>query len=297
MGWLKEAAKQSAAPKHGIIDILKKNMGGYEAARSTEVVHASDITKDSFCPRQYALWDVLGKSKEGGYVSTALRATFDIGNATAKVFIENWAGQHAIGDWKCQRCNKVVFMQSKPGLGCINNGAQVLGCMWTFMEPRFQSVEFDVNGGIDVFMDMGSQKWVAVELKIIRLEDFDAIVAPLPEHRIRTSLYLKLIADSNSIYKDKINLHEARVLYVSRGYGKKNEAYGEVLPFKEFVVNRDDEIIAKPLAKAKQVKVWRAEKKMPAGICNTALDKYAKNCNVCKGCFSGEYPAEQVKPW
>lgn len=119
------------------------------------------------------------------------------------------------------------------------------------------------------------------------------MLVPLPEHRIRTSLYLKLVSDSGSPYLNHINLHEARVLYVSRGFGKQHPVYKEILPFKEFVVERDDSLFQKPLILAKQVKVFRESGKIPSGICKTALDKRAKACEVCAQCFSGKHPSEQ----
>ena len=157
----------------------------------------------------------------------------------------------------------------------------------------FVSKEYGFTGSIDVFFDVGAPKWLVTELKIMKPEDFEKLAAPLPEHRIRTNLYMKLIADSNDPYKDKINVFEARVLYVSRGYGKKNVDHDQILPFKEFVVKRDDTDLQWVLKLAKQVKVWRETGQIPSGICKNPLDKTAKNCSASKHCFSGSFPAQQ----
>jgi hypothetical protein len=103
-----------------------------------------------------------------------------------------------------------------------------------------------------------------------------------------------LIADSASPYKDKINLHEARVLYTSRAYGKKNDQHGgEILPWREFIVKRDDKALEPILNKAKQLKIFRETKAIPSGICPTAMSKTAQKCSNCQLCFSGQFPAQQ----
>jgi hypothetical protein len=71
-----------------------------------------------------------------------------------------------------------------------------------------------------------------------------------------------------------------------------NAEWGEILPFKEFVVERDDDGIKPYLQRAKGLRIFREEKKMPSGICATATDKYAKKCEHCKACFSGDHPAQ-----
>jgi hypothetical protein len=129
------------------------------------------------------------------------------------------------------------------------------------------------------------------ELKTMAVEEFAGIAAPLPEHRLRTALYLKMFAEGNFPYKDRLNLHEARVLYFSRGYGKMNAQWGEILPFKEYEVQRDDDSIKPYLQRARALQIFRSEGKMPTGICGTATDKYALKCKQCTNCFSGQHPA------
>lgn len=289
--WLKKATIASQAPKTGVIDILRANIGGYQKARSHKVTHASDTTKGTFCPRHVALLLSLEQDKKDEYTGTALEATFAMGRVTAKTLVEEWMGQKAIGNWECCRCGVQVSMQAKPhaSVDCPSKWGKH---RWEYVEPNFVSTEFGVSGSIDVLADMGP-KWSVVELKIMKAEDWDALLTPLPEHRHRTAMYLQLIADSDSKYKDMINLHEGRILYVSRGYGKKHPAYGDILPFKEFVVTRDDEAVRPYLLKGKAIKIFKETGKMPAGICKTALDKPAKGCTTCTACFSGAYPVTQ----
>lgn len=289
MSWLKTATLNAQTPKVGVIDALRQNMGGYQLARSIEVLHASDTTKPGFCPRHLALLMLHEQTKKDEYIGTALQATFDVGKLTAAVLVEKWMGQKAVGNWSCERCGSQVTMQAKPNTPCSSKYGSH---RWEYVEPVFVSKEYGISGSLDLLADIGP-KLIVTELKIMKGEDWEKLLAPLPEHRERTALYLKLVADSDSVYKDLINVHEARVLYISRAYGKKHVQYNDILPFKEFVVTRDDACLEPLLKKAKQVKIFKEQKLMPQGICNTALDKYAKGCTTCTACFSGKYPPQQ----
>lgn len=287
LSWLQNKLTAAGAPKKSVIDILKANMGGYEKARDHTTVHASDITKPNFCPKQLALLDITDKKKKDQYVNTALRATFDVGNVTSDLFREKWAGTAAHGFWKCTRCNHKSAFGTKPSTKCTQGG----NCNYKYEEAGFFSDEYKVSGSVDVFLDLDQPKLVVTELKIITPVDFETLAAPLAEHRIRTNLYMKLIEDDPGVFKHRINLKEAKVVYVSRAFGKKHATYNEILPFKEYEVERNDASLAPYLAKAKEVKVFKEMGLMPKGVCATALDTCAKGCSVAKECFSGSYPA------
>jgi hypothetical protein len=293
-GWLKAAVINAAAPKVSIIHRLKQNLGGFQPARDHSVVHASDVTKPGFCPRQWALIDILGVKKKDEFVSTAMHATYDMGNATASLVVENWLGDYAVGNWKCQTCQSQRTFSSKPKNGCKNQQA----CNWKYVEMRFESQTYGVDGSIDVMVDLASSMVQVTELKIIKVEDFKELKFPQAEHTLRTQMYLKLIADSDSPFKHKINLHEARVLYTSRGYGIKNVEHNDILPWKEFTVARNDDRVSPLLKKAQQIKFFRDARKageslIPSGLCTLPTDKHAKTCGMCNACFSGQYPAQQ----
>lgn len=288
--WLQHAVALSATPKLSVIARIKENLGGFSTPRGYSVVHASDVTKPGFCPRHWALMDLLKAKVKDEYLSTALEATFDVGSATADLVTHKWLGKSAIGNWRCTTCGDSRTFCSKPAQGCGKPGT----CNWRYVEVKFDSQTYGVQGSIDVMVDLGSQLVVATELKIIKEEDFAKIIKPLPEHVQRTKLYLKLIADSDSVYKDKINLFQARVLYVSRAYGKKNLDYkGEILPFREFLVEREDEKVLPLLRNAQQIKVYRDKGLIPSGVCALPTDKLAKSCSTCKECFGGDYPSAQ----
>jgi hypothetical protein len=102
---------------------------------------------------------------------------------------------------------------------------------------------------------------------------------------------MKLIEDSDSPLKGRFNLQEAKVIYVSRAFGKKHLPSGEILPFKEFDVKRDDVALIPYLEKAREIKIFKESGLIPNGICGTAMDTHAKSCSVCGECFGGKYPA------
>lgn len=291
MKFLSATIAKSLAPNGSLISLLKSSLAGRVPHRQYHQLHASDITKDDFCPRLVALLDLTKELMPSQYLPTALKATFDMGNTVADVIRNQWLRNHVVGDWRCDRCGKHKLFSSVPSNeGCLNDKKH----LWNFREPEFLSHEYGVVGSIDMLVRLGGEKLIVVELKIISADEFKTLVAPLSEHRIRTSLYLHLIEKSTSMWRNSINLEEGRVLYVSRGHGKKHVVFQEVLPFLEFSVKRNDQDLAIPLQNAKKVKLFRDSGVMPAGICTSAFSKPAKNCPQCKLCFSGVYPAGKV---
>lgn len=291
MKFLSIAASKALKPKESLVALLKKKMGGYQPERSHNTVHASDVTKPEFCARQYALLDATGKQRSPVFISAALQATFDHGHAISDLIREQWLGDAAIGNWRCLRCHAHRSFCSRPTeIGCNAVGSDVH--IWKYREVEFKLPYYGVSGSIDVFTDLGSSKVFPTECKIMAPQEWEKIVAPLAEHRLRTSLYLYLIRESNSPYKDKINTNEGWVLYVSRAYGKKHGELNEVLPFKAFKIPRDDQEIPQLLAKGRLVQAFREVGIMPQGICGSSADKFAKKCPVSKECFSGNYPYE-----
>jgi len=289
MEFLKKAIEQAFGPKSTLIDVIKANVGGMYEARSHEKVHASDLTKSDFCPRQIALLDITKIKKKDEFIPTAMKMTYDVGHAVSDLARGEWFGQSVYGTWECRTCGDVQTFTTKPQKHCPSLKK---GCDWRYHEIEFVGYPYQVSGSLDAIVDLGSPKLVVVEIKIMAVDQFEKLVAPLQEHRIRTNLYMRLIEDSNSIYKNRMNVHQGKVLYFSRGYGKKNDDYGgEILPIKEYPVERDDQVLEPLLDKARVVNDWRTKKIMPAGVCPTSFVQTAKKCSVCTACFSGKYPA------
>lgn len=284
---LQAQVKQAFAPQGEIIPLLIKNIGGSYPNRSHKTVHASDITKDDWCPRLYGLMDKLELTAPPRYLPAALKATFDIGEATATLVRESWLGKAAIGNWECTRCNHIETMCEKPATG---SSCGKHGHIWRYLEPHFVDPTIAVSGSIDVLVHLKSPKYFITELKIMKGEDFDKLAAPLAEHRIRTSLYMRLVENSPSPAAKMIHTEHAKILYVSRAFGKKSAEHGAIVPFKEFDIHRNDAWVEPYLTKPLALKKFReGTGPMPVRVCASPTCAQASNCPVRKECFSGSY--------
>lgn len=283
----------TTAPKISIRKVLHDNMGGWREARDPAILHASDLTRDKeFCPREFALMDATGKKPKDEYINTALAMAFDVGEAVHELVRNKWLGDSAVGHWTCAKCGMKQFFAKRPiGHACGAGGK----CDWRYHEVKFTA--HGVSGSIDAIVDVGLPKHRIVEIKTIKAEDFKTLLAPQPEHRWRTNLYLRLIDQSDSPYKDRIDTDTAHILYVSKGFGNKDLSLAEhgikdtLTPFKEFTVKRNDDQTDKLIAQARHLHAYRQGGPMPGGICSTVMCKRAQGCNMVAECWSGKYQA------
>ena len=278
--------------------MIHRRLAGWEKARSHIVIHASDLMKDvEFCPREMALLDMnLGKKKDS-YIGTALRITFDHGRSVENLVRNDWLRDVAVGDWECGVCGSVHATFGKvPKVKC-NCGYN----RWVYKESRFMSEKNGASGGLDLILDVGEAKLRIIEIKTIDKDEFRKLVAPLAEHKFRTSLYLRLVEESNSELAARINLQVSNILYVSKSYGFKDETLKAngvpdtpFSPFKEYEVLRDDTMSETPLGKAEVLTAWRRDRTigMPCGVCKNAMTARAAQCPVAPACFSSNYPAK-----
>ena len=277
--------------------MIHSRLAGWEKPRAHGKIHASDLMKElEFCPRELALMDLgLGKKKDN-YVGTSLRITFDHGRDIEHRMRNDWLRDVAVGIWQCSTCNsRHPTFGKEPKVSCKCGYKH-----WVYGEYRFKSEVSGVSGGLDIMLDVGQPKLRIVEIKTLDKDQFKALKAPLAEHKFRTSLYLRLAAESNDEVSARVNTQEANLIYVSKSFGFKDEALKEAgisdspfSPFKEFTISRDDALSDTPLAKAEAVTAWRRDKDigMPAGICHSALINRAQKCQCAMPCFSGAYPS------
>lgn len=278
--------KVLAEAKKDLVLLLTKNLGRYYAERSHQTVHCSDVTKADFCARQFRLLDVLNKARPDRYIPAGLKATFDVGRATADLVTNEWAGEQAIGHWECKSCGKSKTWTTKPKQGCLGMGK----CNWRYEEVNFVHQPSGLSGSIDLMVSLSEHKATAVEIKIVKADEFEKLVAPMGEHKARTALYLRVIAESDSPYKSWVDTQHAKVLYVSRGFGKKSlDAGNQIVPFKEFDVYRDDQQVQPYIDRAQSVADARAKGTIPIRVCDSIGCQMAKACPVKNECFSGAY--------
>jgi hypothetical protein len=295
MGTMSFAKKLSSVlqPRKGLKLYLHEVMSGMSSKHDYEEVHASDLTKEEFCPREFSLLTVLEGKRRQQFVSTSLRYTFDMGIMLAQLMCEVWARNIVIGNWVCLGCGNTLEFCKAPSR-CQKCGSRE----FRYKEVRFLARECNVSGGVDMLVQLpGEQKLRLVELKSIEKDGFKALMAPLSEHRMRTSLYLRLVVESSHPWAKMINPDEGILLYMAKGFGVKDEsittagiADSPFSPFKEFMVSRDDKEAKLLLEKAKKVADFRKGGPMPGGVCVTAMCSRANACSVAKPCFGGEYP-------
>lgn len=267
-----------------IIELVLAKKGHTLPDRGYKSIHASDLTKDDFCPRKVCLVRKYQPKLPPQSVAKATQFTFDMGNHTAELFIRKWAKGLIIGDWKCTDCRRVEHWRREPSRYCECGNQH-----WTYEEVRFKDEKSWASGGVDTFFELQPDRFTAVELKIMATEKFNGLEAPLAEHRLRTQLYLELIKYSNHPQKSVINPDYAKVFYISRGHGKKHPKHGMV-PFKEFDVFPDPEAVKPYRIDAVKIKHWEETGVLPPRVCKLEICNQAAQCPVGYECFNKESP-------
>ena len=270
---------------------LHGSMARWEKARDVRVIHASDITREEFCPREFAFLDITGKAPKGQFVGTSLRATFDLGCALQNKLNQDWGKRWCIGTWVCDVCGQEHTFQHCPEK-CDACGRT----SFMYKEEQFISDEFGYSGSIDFIFDYAKiMKYRIVEVKTIVKDDFKDLKAPLAEHADRTKLYMHLVDGCDDPRSEMIDTDTAIILYICKGYGcldktlkDQHIADSPFTPFKEFFIKRDDKVLTGFLKKAKAINTFRAGGKIPEGECSTLFCKRAKICVVKKECWGVE---------
>jgi hypothetical protein len=291
MSFLKRASDKVG--KAIIKDLLHAKVGGNEPARGQKTIHASDLTKQNnqwgvgYCPREVRLREVVkdAPKRPPQFLPVATYVTFNEGRDKQKRLNEDWLVDIMYGDWLCLSCGAYRGGQMKPPEVDKDGHKHV----WQYEEWRVLDYYSKTSGGIDAIVDVGREKLLIIECKIMKSEDFKSLVAPLSEHRVRTRLYLRQIAGSRQKFAKKIETDYGIILYIMRGHGCK-QSDGKISPFKEYVVERDDSEVQHYLGMAHALTLSRQDDKIfPAGVCATQMDDRAKKCPFAKTCFSTKY--------
>ena len=281
---------------HSVKYLLHQHLNGPEPERPLKNVHASELTKpDGICARAYALSDVTKQKPGNRWLSTSENMTFALGRVIQDLVVDAFADMgKAICHWRCLNCNCLHEFTSRP-IACNKCGSK----RFRYEEVRFESAVSGASCGVDMLLALGDSKLRPIEIKTMAADQFKPLAAPLAEHRLRTNLYLRIIAESKQSCASLVATDRANVLYVSKSaYGCADPQLKEwglkegFSPFKEFVVERNDadtDAIVKPAITVKQFR--DGEIGMPKGVCSTAMTKRACSCAFKSACFSGEHPA------
>jgi len=284
-------ARIGGSPPDSIRYHLHQHLSGPQHGRGYSTVHASELTKEgseAFCPREYALADITGYTGRGQYLSASMRSTFRIGRDQEQA-LAHWLADLGlvIGDWECHACNHVHRRGPRPDQ--CDCGSRSFG----YREMRFISAVSGAECGVDLLVKLDDH-YTPVELKTIKDEHFKELFAPVAEHRIRTKLYLRILAESDDPVTHQVRTDRGRVLYICKGgYGCRDSTLQDLglgdkfSPWKEFDVQRDDQKVESMTAAARAVADFRAGRAgVPGGICRAKDDKRAKACPLVETCFN-----------
>jgi hypothetical protein len=278
--------------------MIHKSLAGLELPRDPSILHASDLMRPEgeFCPREHAFLMMGVAKKKSTFVGTALRITYQHGRDLENHIRNTWLRESVVGHWKCGVCKKLSEFGKAPKVKCTGCG---WGHQWNYEEVRFTSPISGISCGIDALVNVGETHFRIAEVKTLAIDGFKKLTAPLAEHKFRTSLYMKLVEESPLPYATKVNIKEANLLYAAKSFGVKDDELKEAgvkdaafSPFKEFVLQRDDAIVAVPVRKAITLKAWRDNPNvgMPCGVCVNGLTKRAQQCSAVSACWSGNFP-------
>jgi len=177
MKFLKKASER-AKKVGGIKDLINREVGGYESARSGKKIHASDLTRPDpeYCPRQIRLMELLDKKPRDHWIPGVLRMTFDEGT------------------WKQWQINNVYLQKYMAGYWLGDSG---FAAPWsvgppsetvahTYQEPFFKDPLSEAQGSIDGLVKLpGKEKLRVMECKIIATSMFKD--SNHPNHRFASS--------------------------------------------------------------------------------------------------------------
>ena len=212
---------------------LHNHLTGMEPGRPMSTVHASEVTKpEGICPREYALSDLLKKKPRRRWLSTSENITYHLGRVLQDSVV-NWFADmgKAVCHWKCMGCGKLYEFQSRP-FKC--DGCNVRA--FTPVEVRFQSAVTGISCGVDMLVAMGETKLRPVELKTMVADQFKTLVAPLAEHKLRTNLYLRIIAESDHPWSNLVGSDRAhRAVYLEVDLWLRRRLAEEVGPERELL--------------------------------------------------------------
>ena len=181
---------------------LHKLLAGPETPRSLKITHASNVTRDDFCPRRVALM-ILTKTKvKPDFVKAADQLVWRQGRGLAGAVID-WLADSgvAVGDWKCWNCGHKIDFTFRP------KSCDLCGCSkFKYSEIRVTSQYSGISSGIDLLSCLpSSKKLLITEIKTLDKEKFKEIKMPYAEHRTRTKLYLKAFRESDHPYRENVH--------------------------------------------------------------------------------------------
>ena len=298
MMFLKTMAQYVESEDHTLKHYLHRQLQTMQHHRGFDPIHISDITREDpeFCPRQVALHLISKDVPKQEHVPTPNQFMFDLGTLVQDLVSNQYLQNIAWGFWSCNLCTaKTAQPQTVPAV-CENCG----GTQFSYEEIPVVFEDVAV-GNLDIIVQLPFQdKRQMVEIKTLERKHFEKLQAPKAEHTNRTRLYLGLIR-SHPVYSKLIDGDRAYVLYVCKGWGRKDEVKllglrtDKYSPFQDFAVDYDELTVEYYRSKKViPIKQFKESGVVPCGICSGPNDKRAQFCPKRKECFSGLYQAGEI---
>ncbi len=236
-------------------------------------LHVSDLLNR--CMRMFALAERTGTALRGDPLYDNLGVTFAIGNAIGQYMVNKSAAtmeNNLWGDWRCM-CGHTVHVG-------VCSEAKKHTCdkcerpLINYHEHVFVNDEYNISGSVDLSYLIDQHLYLA-EVKSIKKEDWEALVRPIPIHKLQVLFYWWLARERGySLYK------QVSILYVCKAHTRGS-------PIKEFVFDPTDELdrLYNYLEDARMLKAAKEGGPLPFRICASETVTSAKNCQVCTVCF------------
>lgn len=273
--------------------MLHAHLRTQDMDRPYERIHASDLTKEDYCPRRTALKIKTNAPRGSRWLSTSENVTFDMGRKLQDSVVHWFSDMKAAyADWKCDSCGHMHQFVIRPG-ACFKCNCKSLSPH----EIRFKSALSGASCGVDMLVRIGSStKLKPVEIKTMDKDQFKKLQMPLAEHRQRTTLYTRIIAEDNGPVAPFVDPSSAIILYVSKGgYGcaqdwlASSPTFDKFSPFKEYAIPRNDAEVEDLSDLATRFNEFLKTGQMPCGVCTTAFDPLAQKCSMKEKCWSGQF--------
>lgn len=250
-------------------------------------VHASSLIDG--CSREHVIANLTG-TEINEYVSGSDRVVWAQGRATEKhvrdQVIAAAQRRGIYGKWTCHcpktfRKERVGFYDGKP---ICQRCEQHLD---RYAEVTLLDHESKVSGNPDLVLRF-SGLFLPVEIKSMKMEEFQTLRHPRGDHVSQALMYRYLLALDGKPVHDNII-----VFYVSKGYSfRRKDSAGKHPIYREFHVNANDpaydQTVQTMLEKAREIRDYIAAGTYPPRtVCDSPTCQRAKyKCGVTGTCFS-----------
>lgn len=270
--------------------------------RDDSYLHASAL--EDYCPRMQVILSTFGLKVSKPTLPLNLKWTMELGKMIHATIQNRFLGRKGvlIGKWKCLACEHKVgrdmpeewTTMPKPGecpaLSAFSGRERPH--LWVHDECHAVDAELGIGGDIDGGIWLPDERTViGLEIKSISADGHKRLRGAKADHITQANVYMMLFGLKHQLF-----------LYTSKGWHDEKEATVKDAvggwrngPFYEFLLQRNEKVIADFVTKRRSEQSARAESARTGGECyparlekecETAFTGRAKACPVKDLCFS-----------